>query len=801
MNSKTIGSPGKTLTLNRPSLRARGVARILFLFALIVSIPFMALALFKMPGAMERVELDWSWQGALGYFTAHGFRFGPDVLYTYGPLGFLQANVNVGLLLRTIFIAHVLMDLATAALFAFVAWRSRSWIVLALITFNVVYFGAYEADSIPICIIAILTVLCISMNASSALIIITGLAGGCLALIKFNYFLQIAFCLSGAIFYLLISQQRPAAATLIRTFVIALFSFWIVLGNQPFSAFPTWVRGAWEVAAAFNLTMFGEAPQSILFWGILEIAALMGLALLLAFSSSRSLATFLKSAILCGTLFLVWRQGYVRPDFGHFIVVPLAAQILAPFIYAQTIVERRPRFIIASALALFAAIGLSYICLSEGRKEDASYADIFSPQRVLASLQGNSWLLGSLEQYRNDVITMEARAEKANALPKLSRLIKNSTVDVFGDEVGIAILNHWNYRPRPMFQSFSAYSSYLLDRNAHYVTSVNAPEFYLMTLQSIDGRLPTEADGRALRLILSRYEAIDAERGYLLFKKLPADQDNSSPQSYVVHTGIAEINHEVRFGAIPGGHFGVVALNLRSSYLGKLKELLLHPPLVTLRITTESRQVLDYRLLPTVAQEGILIDPPIRDIMDLHSLIQGTYRDRVATFAVLVDLKNLPYFQTTFNYSIEESPGVHVGGKALLSDLIGFGAEPLHIESPYYPRLMDIDGQNVLFAHAPSSISFNVPSSASRVFGTYGVAPGAFQATQGTKAVDFDVVVITKGGAQILFHDSLTVSAMRNFDVALPKQSVSTVELRFGCKPGCDGGWTYWQGISFAQRP
>src|SRR6185295_12222702 len=46
----------------------------------------------EMPGA----GLDPSWRMALGYMFDHGMQFGRDVVFTYGPLGFIMSNTFSG---------------------------------------------------------------------------------------------------------------------------------------------------------------------------------------------------------------------------------------------------------------------------------------------------------------------------------------------------------------------------------------------------------------------------------------------------------------------------------------------------------------------------------------------------------------------------------------------------------------------------------------------------------------------------------------------------------------------------------
>ena len=39
-------------------------------------------------------ELDPSWRMALGYFFEHGSQFGTEVVFPYGPLGFVMGRID-----------------------------------------------------------------------------------------------------------------------------------------------------------------------------------------------------------------------------------------------------------------------------------------------------------------------------------------------------------------------------------------------------------------------------------------------------------------------------------------------------------------------------------------------------------------------------------------------------------------------------------------------------------------------------------------------------------------------------------
>ena len=99
------------------------------LFVLLVA------ALFSYP-AYPSFGLDASWAMALGQFFHDGLQFGPDVTFTFGPLGFLFANTYIGLH----FWSLIFWQLIAAAVFAIIIIDSAQ--LLTGIR-RIIYFGFF----------------------------------------------------------------------------------------------------------------------------------------------------------------------------------------------------------------------------------------------------------------------------------------------------------------------------------------------------------------------------------------------------------------------------------------------------------------------------------------------------------------------------------------------------------------------------------------------------------------------------------------------------------------------------------
>ena len=105
-----------------------------------------------------RVSLDESWRAGLAMAAHHGLHFGPDLLFTYGPLGFLESGglyFTGTAVLSALFVASLHVAVIVALL-----WRLRRsfrpWIavVLTLAFAELIrYVGATETLVVPVLVL------------------------------------------------------------------------------------------------------------------------------------------------------------------------------------------------------------------------------------------------------------------------------------------------------------------------------------------------------------------------------------------------------------------------------------------------------------------------------------------------------------------------------------------------------------------------------------------------------------------------------------------------------------------------
>src|SRR5262249_26204758 len=104
-------------------------------------------------------------------------------------------------------------------------------------------------------------------------------------------------------------------------------------------------------------------------------------------------------------------------------------------------------------------------------------------------------------------------------LPRIRSRVGERPVDLLSYAQGFLFLNHLTWSPRPVLQSYSASSPNLARVNAEHFRSERAPDFVVLALAPVDGRLPALEDGPALLAILRRYHPVLVERGLVLVER------------------------------------------------------------------------------------------------------------------------------------------------------------------------------------------------------------------------------------------------------------------------------------------
>jgi hypothetical protein len=610
------GSRASAFGERHPTLAGPGL-----LLSLAVLITFLSWPILDRP---PTAGLDPSWQIALHLAAWADLRHGVDVVFTYGPLGFLsvpQPYLGGTTLLALIASMAIYLGLVTVLLVegrrVLPLWAAAVVTLLIARTFVMLPpFEAFQALIFVVCIEALVGRIRLPATATLTLI---GVAAGVAALGKLNVGVFVGAM--GLVTALAIDRRwwRGLIVYLAAATATAL-GLWILTG-QRLGDLPSFASGAIQIISGYSETM-GADRDAGLYWIYLAFG---GIALLLAWMTYRVSAGWpnrrrVGLALLCLILgFAMWKTAFVRWYPGYaFATLLVGAAVLGSEL-------RDRRMWLTSLLAVgiaFAGVArlqpiasINVVASARSLVTEAVTAAI--PSRAQAAAERNRAALRT--RYALDPTTLGELAGRR--------------VHIDPVEAGVAFAYpEMTWAPLPVIQSYSTYTSVLDRLNADRLTSPEAPERILrgvgynrnpaawLTLQRGRATLPGESipdvvDGRfrwfeapaAMLQTFCRYRELSSIASWQVLGLSGGSCGPAEPLGAVeAAEGVAV---QVPVESRPGRFVIVRVHGLEPSLLGRLRTTLYKPGewYVTVRGVR-------YRLVTPTASDGLLLAvPPAAD--------------------------------------------------------------------------------------------------------------------------------------------------------------------------------------------
>ena len=752
--------------------------------------------------------LDRSNYATYAHFVTHGLQWGTDVMPMPGPLGFvLFGYCYSGELYGARLIGDLLLCAAFSAMLLNLVHRARSG-VLRWVWLGVMILVVPFIDDLLLDAAVLLSGLCLLLAPPEKPDRWAYLGAVLLAFISLIKGTHLMMCAAvfGTVALLGILERRPnRVLKLAAIFFGAFLLFWILARQNPLNL-PAFLIATWQLASGYSLSM-GLEEDPFFFQTGLALAT--GLAVVLAWTAGFGIRTLRAAAALffiCLLAFLKWKHGYVRAD-GHVYIFFASAALIAITAWlvgfsplaAPTDTRGMPRWRSLVGLGLItlvtssAVIGCTefwlgrftmVITTSPGRLwSHASY--LFRPGHTRARLDRE------LDQ-----------VHLAADLPQIRNEIGAGTVDFFGNEEGVILLNSLDYHPRPMGGgTFNVVNSWLQRRNESVVLSPQtAPAWQSLKLAPFDDRLPAGDDGLALRAILDCYSPVLMQRDYLLLKRIGDRPASARPQP------ISTVS--VRSGQpipVPDpGPGRIVLFSLRAPFnvYGRLRSFAYRPPLLQGRFfTAHYPSGRTYILKPAMLENPVVLSPFLEDTTDILQLYGGEQANVVRSLT----LDAAPGFAIDqLSVSFFSAPRPPRPAETDISEILSYEKYPLFNREPVslvteQTGIKELNKEPITLVHAPGSITWNLQPNDQQVIFSYGLIPQAYLDGGTSDGVEFNVEVLwPPSDGRVVFKQMIrprTVSQDRGAHrarVLLPPYEPGA-QLRIRTHPGPDNDGAYDQ--------
>jgi hypothetical protein len=561
-------------------------------------------------------EIEDSYKQFLHAAFAERVQFGSDVAFTFGPWGFLYGGYN-----PVTSRASVVTWLCLSAVFCWAAWRvarhfspnglaAWAW----LLSFSAVAgLAIFEAIDVRMSAFVVLLVLLHFFvedrpvtGAQAALVVVLGL----LSLVKFSILIETTMAL--VVIAAETSLRHRRFAWVLPLFGASLLTFWLAAG-QRLDLFAPFLRNCWRVSTGYNEGMMASSPYepgdvvsfllvSLWFCGIAGYAG----------SARGPFAGLAAAAGFLAVLFSTFKQYCVRHDAGHevFGTLQLLLLSLACLAIAWPIARTKGLWLAAASLLPVPLVfALTASTLSRYSQEGllAHLSDTLRPRSVLAPLT----LLGGAQRLPQAYAAYLADIRETHPTPPIQ-----GSVDTYPGN-GAALMAHGlRYVPRPVMQSYKAYTPELAALNASHLRSDRAPASILFQNIAIDGQFPSLQDGPSWPELLTRYDVRAVDWPHVLLQR------SAEPRGWrLAPLSEAWPRFEEAVAVPPATNCPIWAqIEVSKTQLGVLVSALYKPPILSLNLSTANGLNLSYRLVSGMARAGFLLSPVIGDSQSFASL-------------------------------------------------------------------------------------------------------------------------------------------------------------------------------------
>jgi len=538
--------------------------------------------------------LDPSWQTGLRLAAHEHLRFGRQIIYTYGPLGFLSYPMlaYVGLA-RLSYVYDLVVNLALAVTLVWGLRRSFGsiWLAvplallaLAVLTDAVVglvaigALGALQAPPSP--------------RRTSLLLVVAGMIAGLETLVKFNTGTTVA-AISLIAILALPDRRRWGMTAFVGSFALSTLVFWLLAGQQ-FGDLWAFFHTVLSVVSGYSQTLGLEQPERQ--WEYYAAALLVILGVVAAFRSGRAHEQPRRAGLVIVWLvlsYLEFKEGFVRHD-EHSI--QFFATLLVAFIGFRWASGWRTSGALLWMTFLFAYFGVTHADPGQMVHPVASTKLFFQDAGLMTN---GSEIDGDIVKSRNALIA----AYKLDTTT--CDLVRGHSVAITPWEDSLAWAYSLYWLPPPEFQAFTAYTTLLDDANASTLARSTGPDRVLsQPPQSLDGRFPGFDAPAATRTLLCHFVPVSTTSAWEVLARVP---DRCGIAQHLVSVRAADGQAvPVPTPPQPDEQIFVRIAGIQVSGLEQIRTLLFRslPRYVTLNSAAR------FRLVSGTAGDGLLLSAP-----------------------------------------------------------------------------------------------------------------------------------------------------------------------------------------------
>ena len=568
---------------------------------------------------MPMVGLDPSWMVGLNQAMEQGLKFGKELVFTYGPYSSISTHFYSPGTDSLMMWGSLYLAIAFCIPFYRLIKRSGWYLIVAMVF--VLAGKLYHPDSLFYFYQLLVGLYCLRQVSESyqdrqgsftgnVLLTVVFVPLGLLPLVKGSLILPSVFVMAVTSLYCLYRRQYKCMCVILITAICSPIVFWLLSG-QDISTLVAYCHYALLFASGYTEAMAWYSPGHL--WELMLYLICSLFLLSQAVLGKEGLVEKICIVMLvAGFLFLLFKASFVRHDTHVLIAAGFLFFIAFLFKAAYE----------STGIRLYGLIDVGVFTL---------FLTVFAALYMISSYQNvapKSIALGFISTYSSAWHGLTSRIADSGKLYAMyvskNREVDNvksfpymqGTTDIYsvGQASLIASGNVWN--PRPVFQSYAAYTPELMQINQRHLLGERAPDNIVFSVESIDNRLPSLEDALSWPVIWGRYELYGfSKRNWLHLKK------RTEEASIITGSAIHEMHQFGEAVRVPNSMDATfVKIIMKRSLFGALANILYKTSDLVLLTKSVTGTVSIHRFIPEMAESGFLISPLVETTVDFGQM-------------------------------------------------------------------------------------------------------------------------------------------------------------------------------------
>jgi hypothetical protein len=579
---------------------------------------------------MPAAGLDPSWMHSMNEAVAQGFAFGKDIIFTFGPYASIYTKTyhpatDFMMIGGSLYLA-LSYWICLVVLIKGVPWR---WPIalcaaLACITISrdallflyplLVCLTCYKITAITDCERVA------SIYSSPFFVFVIFMPFGLLVLIKGTILILCSVMILLCCIFFIFNRKITHTIACLASPVFSTTLFWLASG-QYIADLACYFTSMAPIISGYSeaMSIGGDALDTILYY-------LASVFLLVSIYKEKILRIPFKLYLLCVYfvfLFMSFKAGFILHDSNHACIAGTAVLLAALSL----------PFVIKTRL-LFLALVLCIISWSYIYIEYSKTSTLRIPNNIIETYS-KTWT-GLKNRMEKDLWLKHRFDSAQDALRKQASFpIMQGSTDIYYLNQSYLIASGNNWRPRPILQSYSAYSPWLAEKNMRHLLGVKAPDNIIFSINPLIYRFPSLDDGASWPILMTNYRPTHMAKDYLFLKKKGVINDIA--ETSILATETHAFGETV---ILPESEQPIFAeIEITTNILGRIASFAFKQPSpLEIRIKLKNGSSREFRIIPGMIKAGFLLSPLIENSTEFGLLYcKGGYLDakRVKSFTIM----------------------------------------------------------------------------------------------------------------------------------------------------------------------